>query len=93
MTAIWRLFARFGAQRRFWKRAEVGAPGDCWPWTGPTGADGLPAFDGRPAAVAAYEQARGPVPEGARVTHRCGNPRCLNPDHLELVPRRSGAMP
>lgn len=30
----------------------------------------------------AYESAKGPVPEGLLVLHRCDRPACCNPDHL-----------
>ncbi len=77
-----RLFIRFIRNRRFWKHVDVGAPGECWSWRGPTGPDGIPAFDGRPACLRAYELARGPLAEGTPLRHRCGNPWCVNPDHL-----------
>jgi hypothetical protein len=86
MTGIWRLFGRFGANRRFWKCVDARGPGDCWPWTGPAGSDGLPRYDGMPAHVRAYELARGPIPPGARLSRRCADQRCVNPDHLELTP-------
>lgn len=84
MTGIRHLFARYSAHRRFWKHARVGGPGECWPWTGPTGREGAPAFEGRPAEVRAYELARGPVPPGGSVRRTCGHPECVNPDHLDV---------
>lgn len=33
---------------------------------------------------AAWEAARGPVPDGAVVRHTCDNPPCINVDHLTL---------
>lgn len=33
----------------------------------------------------AYEQAHGPIPDGYQIDHLCGNPGCLNPEHLEAV--------
>jgi HNH endonuclease len=28
---------------------------------------------------------RGPLPPGTRLVHRCGDARCVNPDHMEVV--------
>ena len=67
-----------------------GGPDGCWPWRGqltPFGY-GRMAVHGRllMAHRLAYEIAHGPVPSGVWVLHRCGNPGCCNPRHLELGP-------
>jgi hypothetical protein len=71
---------RFSRHRRFWSLVDVGGPGECWPWRGPQ-VDGVPWYRGRGAAEWAYALARGGTP--GPVTTRCGDRRCVNPDHLE----------
>ncbi len=73
---------------RLWSR--VNRDGDCWEWTGyrrESGHGQLSGPDGKrltsPHRVA-YELECGPIPEGMVVMHKCDNPPCCNPDHLEL---------
>lgn len=64
-------------------------PGGCWCWSG-RGFSGVGygkiRFNGRELYVhrAAYEAWVGPIPEGQVVRHKCDNPPCINPDHLEV---------
>jgi hypothetical protein len=69
---------RFERDRRFWREVDVGGREDCWPWHGG-------AMPRRGADVHAYELVRGPVPPGARLVHRCGDDRCVNPEHMDVV--------
>ena len=39
-----------------------------------------------PAAAYAYELARGSAPNGRAIEQRCGEGRCVNPEHLRPVP-------
>lgn len=71
----------------------------CWLWIGKAkrrrgGAkDGAMTFRlpgrinpvNRAAHRVAYEEFRGPIPEGLEIDHRCRNPMCINPEHLEAV--------
>jgi hypothetical protein len=49
---------------------------------------GYPFFsrDGKFQKIARYiyEQKYGAIPEGMVIRHKCNNPKCINPDHLEI---------
>lgn len=40
----------------------------------------------------AYEQAKGPIPDGLTIDHLCRTRHCVNPDHLEAVSVRTNVM-
>jgi hypothetical protein len=62
----------------------------CWRWTGHVQTNGYGQMQVDHRMIVVHKLAwllfRGPVPEGMDVHHACGNKRCVNPDHLELVP-------
>lgn len=61
----------------------------CWLWTGSIDRDGYgrARYKGVPrrAHRILYETERGPIPAGLVLDHKCRNPGCVNPDHLEPV--------
>lgn len=65
----------------------------CWCWTGGTSGNGRGGgygrvwLDGQTVAVhiVSYTHFKGYIPGKLQVDHICGNRRCFNPDHLELV--------
>lgn len=75
------------------ERLRAGCPeevsgDDCWPWTrsknrASYGIVSLPGPETWLAHRLAYTVWVGPIPEGHVVRHKCDNPPCINPDHLE----------
>lgn len=81
-------------ERCFWPHVEKGARHDaCWNWTGDVNAGGYAYIRWRAerkshrinAARYSYILAYGAFPDGMEPHHRCFNPRCVNPDHIEPV--------
>lgn len=66
----------------FW--SHVIKTADCWSWQGRTHR-GYGKYGRWLAHRLAYELMVGPIPKGLELDHRCVNPRCVNPDHLEPV--------
>jgi hypothetical protein len=69
--------------------ARADRSGRCWLWIGPVYGNnhyGCASSRGRtmPAHRLAWTIARGPIPAGMKVLHRCDVPLCVRPDHLFL---------
>lgn len=83
-----------------WRRANpgeqvyLGEP--CQEWHGYIDPDGYGhitvAGEVRGVHRVAYERAVGAIPEGLEIDHLCRNRRCINPRHLEAVPRRINVL-
>lgn len=74
--------------RRFLAKVKLDAVTGCWLWQAHRDADGYGQFSHRGAAYWAHRWAyaafRRPLIEGLTVDHKCKNPSCVNPWHLEL---------
>lgn len=77
-------------EERLWARV-IKADNGCWEWQGFRGPYGHGQIgrgrrsEGIDATHrVAWEVTHGPIPKGLVVRHRCDNPPCCNPDHLEL---------
>jgi len=73
-------------EERFWARVDRTGDG-CWPWLRGRDTKGYGnVYWGKRmqrASRVAYELTRGPIPAGHEIRHRCDNPICVRPDHLE----------
>jgi hypothetical protein len=65
-------------------------PTACWLWLGTIDADGYGVTKRRGRQWKAHRWLwtimRGPIPDGLVVDHLCRVRRCVNPNHMELVP-------
>jgi len=84
-------------EERFWFQVNKDTPDGCWLWLGykQERGYGTVKINGsmKLAHRVAWESVRGPIPDGMVVDHDnpdygCHEPSCVNPDHLELVPKR-----
>jgi|1185.fasta_scaffold02358_2 hypothetical protein len=78
---------RLTLPERLWSNVEKDANG-CWNWQGTRRRKGYGQISAEGRVVSthrlAYRLAHGEIPDGMVVRHRCDNPPCINPDHLEV---------
>lgn len=79
---------------RFWGKVDKSENAPCWTWKGAFQCHGYGTFSRKNksglwrqvlAHRFAYEDVKGPIPEGLSLDHLCRNPACVNPDHLDPV--------
>lgn len=74
---------------RFWSKVDIRKSADCWFWRASLDRYGYGQFKGasgetpKRAHRVAYEHIIGPIAAGLVLRHRCNNPSCCNPKHME----------
>lgn len=82
---------------RFWKHVEKSKPLLCWLWKGARRSTGYGRWTIKSDTVilfphrVAYTLAKGPIEPGLTIDHLCFNKLCVNPLHLDMVPRGENA--
>lgn len=76
-------------QLRFWSKVDEAPVDMCWEWIAAIGKTSTyPRFKLNNYLTTAHRAAwilsYGAIPSGLVVRHKCDNPRCCNPQHLEL---------
>lgn len=64
-----------------WDERDCGYETPCWVWRGRVDKKGYAGHR------KVYQRLREPIPRDVDLDHLCRNPSCVNPDHLEPVPR------
>lgn len=83
---------------RFWSKVPNRPIVGCWEWAASIRPQGYGQFRlsrriaPQYAHRISYELAFGPIPDGMLVRHRCDNPLCVRPDHLEVGTQSDNMM-
>ena len=83
---------------RLSRLAKIGAPDECWEWTGALTRDGYGSVNvtlrDKKETLAhrmSYRHFVGDIPVDMEIDHMCHNRKCINPTHLRILGRSENA--
>ena len=81
---------------RFWLKVNKKRKNECWEWLGaktPLGYGRTSYLDGKPSYAhrVVWIINFGYIPQGMWILHKCDNPLCVNPNHLEAGTAKDNA--
>ena len=75
-------------EKKLWEHVRKAEQETCWPWLGRRVPQGYGVLRWGPKNARAtrviWNLLHGPIPDGMVIRHKCDNPPCCNPGHLEL---------
>lgn len=86
---------KLSLEERFWQNVGIDDSDRCWLWHGSKNNAGYGSIGFRKKSIMAHRLSWrlhfGNIPAGQVVMHKCDNPGCVNPDHLQLGTYRDNA--
>lgn len=74
--------------KRFIAKIQINPETECWEWTAGLTTDGYGKFNVGGQTMRAHRFSwflyRGDIPDNLIIRHKCDNPKCVNPTHMEL---------
>jgi hypothetical protein len=81
-------FPRFTLEERFWSKVDIKSESECWNWKAFKNNKGYGQFTIYKQTIRShrfsYQLSYGEIPEDKIIRHKCDNPSCVNPKHLEI---------
>jgi len=80
-------------EERFWEKVDKNGPDGCWIWIVSLNSNGYGQIfvDGKKteAHIVSWKMYNNKkIPNGCVIHHKCHNPKCVNPNHLQCISKK-----